>query len=95
MTHVPFVILCLVAPPSSAGTPQPEPGPPDQDADAAAYQGSDGTYRKYDFEGDTVDGESLSPDGRILFQPAPAERTSLIRIRGQFNPELLRMSRDM
>lgn len=89
MTHVFVTFLALGAPASDPANSN------DQDADAAAYRGGEAFLRNYEFEEDEVDGDRLGPDGRILFQPVRGPMDSLLKVRGQFNSELIRMTNDI
>jgi RNA polymerase sigma-70 factor (ECF subfamily) len=69
--------------------------PSDQDADDAARRASAGGLTIYDFDGDTVGGERLSPDGFNVLSRGDVKMESLLRIRGHFIRELIVMGTDV
>lgn len=46
--------------------------------------------KSYDFLGDDIDGQRIQPDGTTMFGLRSAPHGSLIRLRGQFIPEILK-----
>lgn len=67
----------------------------DQDADEAARRGTAGNLTIYDFEGDNVNGDRLSPEGFNVLSRGDVKMESLLRIRGHFVHELLVMATDV
>ena len=71
------------------------------DAKAAAGGGGDEantTYKAktvYDFEDDTVEGDRQRPDGELVSAQKKAEHSSLIEIRKDFIPEMLKTLEDI
>lgn len=66
---------------------------PAEAAPAAAAQGAEsGATRSttYDFEDDLVTGDLVRPDGELLSVRRRGARSSLIRIREHFVPEMLK-----
>lgn len=57
-------------------------------------QDDDGTTT-YDFEDDLVQGDLVRPDGEMLSVRQRNRRTSLIRIREHFIPEMLKSVEDL
>jgi hypothetical protein len=55
---------------------------------AAAQQGEQATT--YDFEDDLVTGDLVRPDGELLNVRRRGRRSSLIRVREHFVPEMLK-----
>jgi hypothetical protein len=52
--------------------------------------------RTFDFEGDAIDGSRIAPDGFTLFGlPRAQAHGSLIRLRGDFLPEITRSAEDL
>ncbi|WP_428267475.1 adventurous gliding motility protein CglF [Haliangium sp.] len=51
--------------------------------------------KTYDFSGDTIDGDLLSPDGDVVDTRTFASHTSLIRIRKDFIKEILKTAEDL
>lgn len=68
---------------------------------AAAPAGGDDTnttYKAktvYDFEDDTVEGDLQRPDGELVSAQKKAEHSSLIEIRKDFIPEMLKTLEDI
>lgn len=58
-------------------------------APAMAQEGGEGTTT-YDFEDDLVTGDLVRPDGEMLNVRRRGSRSSLIRIREHFIPEMLK-----
>jgi hypothetical protein len=50
---------------------------------------------KYDFEDDVVEGELLKPDGDFVGSRAKTKQSSLIKIREDFVPEMLKSVSDI
>jgi hypothetical protein len=48
----------------------------------------------YDFSGDTIEGDRIGPDGTTVDAPAFPKHSSLIRIRKDFIPEIVRSAED-
>ena len=64
--------------------PAPEVGRSGSDADVQ-YQ----ERTEYDFEGDDVTGSLIKPDGENITGQTHGKTSSLIKIRGDFIPEML------
>lgn len=68
-------------------------------AAAPAGGGDDNVQYKaktvYDFEDDTVEGDLQRPDGELVSSQKKAEHTSLIEIRKDFIPEMLKSLEDV
>jgi hypothetical protein len=66
---------------------------------AAAPAGDDNVQYKaktvYDFEDDTVEGDLARPDGELISSQKKAEHSSLIEIRKDFIPEMLKSLEDV
>jgi hypothetical protein len=69
------------------------------EAPAAAPAGDDNVQYKaktvYDFEDDTVEGDLQRPDGELVSSQKKAEHSSLIEIRKDFIPEMLKSLEDV
>ncbi len=78
-----------------------DPPPAAGGADKAAGGGGDDantTYKAktvYDFEDDTVEGDLQRPDGELVSAQKKAEHSSLIEIRKDFIPEMLKTLEDI
>ena len=68
-------------------------------AAAAGGGGEDNVQYKaktvYDFEDDTVEGDLQRPDGELVSSQKKAEHSSLIEIRKDFIPEMLKSLEDV
>ena len=49
----------------------------------------------YDFSGDTIEGDLIKPDGSDLNARDFAKHSSLIRIRTNFIPEIIKSAEDL
>lgn len=58
-------------------------------------QDDEGDATTYDFEDDLVSGDLVRPDGELLNVRRRGARTSLIRIREHFIPEMLKSVEDL
>jgi len=70
------------------------------DAPAAAAPAADDNVQYkaktvYDFEDDTVEGDLQRPDGELVSSQKKAEHSSLIEIRKDFIPEMLKSLEDV
>ncbi|MCG8553873.1 MAG: hypothetical protein MJD61_01075 [Proteobacteria bacterium] len=61
----------------------------------AAAQDSADNATTYDFEDDLVQGDLVRPDGEMLHVRRRGARSSLIRIREHFIPEMLKSVEDL
>ena len=60
---------------------------------AAPAAGGDVTYKSktvYDFDDDTVEGDLVRPDGELVDSRGRVKHSSLIKIRENFIPEMLK-----
>ena len=78
----------------------PAPAGDEKAAGGAAAGGDDAntTYKAktvYDFEDDTVEGDLQRPDGELVSASKKAEHSSLIEIRKDFIPEMLKTLEDI
>jgi hypothetical protein len=68
----------------------------DEDADAAALSGRvNGTSQYTKFEDEVVEGQTDAPGGVNVVSRGDVTMKSLLRIRGHFLPELVRMATDV
>ena len=64
----------------------------------AAPAGGDVTYKQktvYDFDDDVVEGDLVRPDGEFVDSRRAAKHSSLIKIRENFIPEMLKSAEDI
>ena len=69
-----------------------------QKAAAPAAAGGDVTYKSktvYDFDDDTVEGDLVRPDGEFVDTRKGAKHSSLIKIRENFIPEMIKSAEDI
>jgi hypothetical protein len=97
-----FAILGSVAFVGGAGRALAADPPAGGDEKAAAGGGggddANTTYKAktvYDFEDDTVEGDLQRPDGELVSAQKKAEHSSLIEIRKDFIPEMLKTLEDI
>lgn len=95
-----FAILGSVAFVGGAGRALAADPPAGGDEKAAAAGGDDAqtSYKAktvYDFEDDTVEGDLQRPDGELVSAQKKAEHSSLIEIRKDFIPEMLKTLEDI
>lgn len=63
---------------------------------AAGGGGKDAAKTKvYDFSGDTIEGDLVKPEGSTVDARDFAKHTSLIRIRTNFIPEIIKSAEDL
>jgi hypothetical protein len=95
MRTITILLALLVATPAGAKPPR-KAERSDQDADAAAQRGKTHSgLTIYEFEGDELTGDVISPDGRLIQWRMPARHPSLIRVRDNFVGELIRLATDV
>jgi hypothetical protein len=73
--------------------PAPAPAPAGAAAGAPAAGGTGVQYKAktvYDFDDDTVEGDLVRPDGEMVDTRRGAKHSSLIKIRENFIPEMLK-----
>jgi hypothetical protein len=58
-------------------------------------QGGGGKVKVYDFSGDTIEGDLIKPEGSTVDARDFAKHSSLIRIRKDFIPEIIKSAEDL
>lgn len=61
----------------------------------AAPSDKGGKVKVYDFSGDTIDGDRIRPEGSSVDARDFAKHSSLIRIRKDFIPEIIKSAEDL
>jgi hypothetical protein len=61
----------------------------------AADKGSTPKVKVYDFSGDTIEGDLIRPEGTTVDARDFAKHSSLIRIRKDFIPEIIKSAEDL
>ena len=57
--------------------------------------GGNGKVKVYDFSGDTIEGDLIKPEGSTVDARDFAKHSSLIRIRKDFIPEIIKSAEDL
>ena len=57
--------------------------------------GGGGKVKVYDFSGDTIEGDLIKPEGSTVDARDFAKHSSLIRVRTNFIPEILKSAEDL
>ena len=57
--------------------------------------GGNGRVKVYDFSGDTIEGDLIRPEGTTVDARDFAKHSSLIRIRTNFIPEIIKSAEDL
>ena len=60
-----------------------------------APAGGSGKVKVYDFSGDTIEGDLIKPEGSTVDARDFAKHSSLIRIRKDFIPEIIKSAEDL
>ena len=92
---VAFAVLTMVGTGSVGAQEAPAAGGAGPAAGAAPAGGGPGgvAYKQktgYDFDDDTVEGDLVRPDGEMIDSAKSAKHSSLIKIRENFIPEMLK-----
>ena len=58
-------------------------------------KGGGGKVKTYDFSGDTIEGDLVKPEGSTVDARDFAKHSSLIRIRKDFIPEIIKSAEDL
>jgi len=58
-------------------------------------EGGNGKVKVYDFSGDTIEGDLIKPEGSTVDARDFAKHSSLIRIRKDFIPEIIKSAEDL
>jgi hypothetical protein len=64
-------------------------------APAAGGGGGNGKVKTYDFSGDTIEGDLVKPEGSTVDARDFAKHSSLITIRKDFIPEIIKSAEDL
>ena len=78
---------------SAAGTAQAQPA--DKKPAAADKASTTAKVKVYDFSGDTIEGDLIRPEGTTVDARDFAKHSSLIRIRTNFIPEIIKSAEDL
>jgi hypothetical protein len=64
-------------------------------AKAGGDSGGGGKVKVYDFSGDTIEGDLIKPEGSTVDARDFAKHSSLIKIRKDFIPEIIKSAEDL
>jgi len=81
-----FAVLGLM---TTVAFAQPKPAPPAGGGDKG------GKVKVYDFSGDTIEGDLIKPEGSTVDARDFAKHSSLIKIRKDFIPEIIKSAEDL
>ena len=65
------------------------------DKKASGDKGGNAKVKVYDFSGDTIEGDLIRPEGSTIDAREFAKQSSLIRIRKDFIPEIIKSAEDL
>jgi hypothetical protein len=82
-----FAVLALV---SGVALADDKKAPP-----AKGGEGGGGKVKVYDFSGDTIEGDLIKPEGSTVDARDFAHHGSLIKIRKDFIPEIIKSAEDL
>ena len=89
MRKLAFIVLSLAMLTGIAAADDKKPAP------AAANGGGGGKVKTYDFSGDTIEGDLVKPEGSTVDARDFAKHSSLITIRKDFIPEIIKSAEDL
>ncbi|NVB42420.1 hypothetical protein G6O69_31645 [Pseudenhygromyxa sp. WMMC2535] len=95
---LPLCAALLLLPSAALAAPSPDSGSQtwvDSDEGATVTQHANGVREIVIDDGDTIDGETLSPNGAIVRGPLATIHASMITIRPHFMDALSSVSRDI
>ena len=87
MRKLAFIVLSLAMATGIAAADDKKPAP-------AAAAGN-GKVKTYDFSGDTIEGDLVKPEGSTVDARDFAKHSSLITIRKDFIPEIIKSAEDL
>ena len=86
------VALALAAATTGPAHAQPSPA---KTSDKGKEQAAGSKVKVYDFSGDTIEGDLIRPEGTTVDARDFAKHASLIRIRTNFIPEIIKSAEDL
>lgn len=84
-----FILFALVTMVGVASADDPKKGGGDKGG------GGNGKVKVYDFSGDTIEGDLVKPEGSTVDARDFAKHSSLIHIRTNFIPEIIKSAEDL
>ena len=88
-------ILALVVLMGTASADDKKPAGGNTAAGGDKGGGGGGKVKTYDFSGDTIEGDLVKPEGSTVDARDFAKHSSLIRIRTNFIPEIIKSAEDL
>ena len=88
-----IVVLVVLVVPAITGTAHAQPASKTSDKGNDKAAGS--KVKVYDFSGDTIEGDLIRPEGTTVDARDFAKHASLIRIRTNFIPEIIKSAEDL
>jgi hypothetical protein len=89
MRKLAFIVLSLAMATGIAAADDKKPAP------AAGGGGGNAKVKTYDFSGDTIEGDLVKPEGSTVDARDFAKHSSLITIRKDFIPEIIKSAEDL
>jgi hypothetical protein len=90
-----FVVLASLMLCSTTAFAAPAARANHADADEAAFKGTKGDTKVFDFENDNVSGDALKPDHEGVQSRTQRKWESMIKVRMHFIPQMLQMAHDV
>ncbi|MEP6865345.1 MAG: hypothetical protein ABJE66_32300 [Deltaproteobacteria bacterium] len=87
MRKLAFIVLSLAMATGIAAADDKKPAP--------AAGGGNAKVKTYDFSGDTIEGDLVKPEGSTVDARDFAKHSSLITIRKDFIPEIIKSAEDL
>lgn len=87
-------ITILAVPAFVAGSAHAQPAPA-KTSDKGNDKAAGSKVKVYDFSGDTIEGDLIRPEGTTVDARDFAKHASLIRIRTNFIPEIIKSAEDL
>jgi hypothetical protein len=89
------VALVAIAAPSAVTGPAHAQPAPAKASDKGNDKAAGSKVKVYDFSGDTIEGDLIRPEGTTVDARDFAKHASLIRIRTNFIPEIIKSAEDL
>ncbi|HEX8107649.1 MAG TPA: hypothetical protein VF516_07960 [Kofleriaceae bacterium] len=90
-----FVVTLVVITASVAVTDPAHAQPAAKTSDKGNDKAAGSKVKVYDFSGDTIEGDLIRPEGTTVDARDFAKHSSLIRIRTNFIPEIIKSAEDL
>ncbi|HEX3477213.1 MAG TPA: hypothetical protein VHT91_19455 [Kofleriaceae bacterium] len=87
-------LAAITVPAAVAGSAHAQPAPA-KTSDKGNDKAAGSKVKVYDFSGDTIEGDLIRPEGTTVDARDFAKHASLIRIRTNFIPEIIKSAEDL